>query len=152
METLQIECINDVVINLYKVNTEQIERGDSGYDLYYCGPTITIPPFTEQNKATMLGLGVKCQPLFHGGYYLYARSSISKTPLILANNVGIIDNGYRGEIMAAVKNMSSEPYIVESGTRLFQLSLPNLHPFKVQLVDELNTTIRGEGGFGSTNV
>lgn len=150
MDTLYIKRINDKALELYRPNYEQIERGDSGYDLYYCGPTIVIPPFTEKVGSTMLGLGIKCQPSFSGGYDLYARSSLSKTPLIMGNHVGIIDYGYRGEIMAAVKNLSSEPYTVESGVRLFQLCLPHRQPFKVEIVEVLNDTVRGEGGFGST--
>lgn len=148
MDTLHIKCINEKSIALYTNNIEQVERGDSGYDLYYCGPDIEIPSYTN---ATMLGLGIKCQPLFKGGYYLYPRSSLSKTPLILGNHVGIIDNGYRGEIMAAVKNLSSTPYTIKTGTKLFQLCMPSLKSFKVEIVDNINETIRGEGGFGSTN-
>ena len=151
-DALQIKCINEVAKELYATNETQVERSDSGYDLYYCGPDITIPPFTEKSGSTMLGLGIKCQPLFTGGYYLYPRSSLSKTPLIMGNHVGIIDNGYRGEIMAAVKNFSSEPYIVKTKSKLFQLCMPNLCPFEIGVVEELNETVRGEGGFGSTNV
>lgn len=152
MDTLQIKCIDNNALAKYNVNNEQVDRGDSGYDLYYCGPDVIIPPSTEKDGSTMLGLGIKCQPTFSGGYYLYPRSSLSKTPLIMGNHVGIIDNGYRGEIMAAVKNLSSEPYTVQTGTRIFQLCLPSLQPFRVEIVEELNETIRGEGGFGSTNV
>lgn len=152
MDLLQIKCINIVAKELYAINETQVERCDSGYDLYYCGPDIIIPPFTEKCGSTMIGLGIKCQPLFTGGYYLYPRSSLSKTPLIMGNHVGIIDNGYRGEIMAAVKNLSSEPYIIKTKSKLFQLCIPSLQPFKVEIVDELNETIRGEGGFGSTNI
>jgi dUTP pyrophosphatase len=155
---LNIKCLNNTAKGIYTINTEQIERQDAGYDLYYCGEDITIPPMYflwkshATPKATMLGLGVACEPLFGGGYYLYARSSISKTPLILANNVGIIDAGYRGEIKAAVKNLSSKPYTVKTGDKLFQLCMYNLRSFQVNIVDEISDSIRGDGGFGSTNL
>ena len=73
----------------------------------------------------------------------------------MANSVGIIDSGYRGNIMAKVRNIpfnSSDDlnYKIEEGTRLFQICAPDLSPFKVRLVNELSTTSRGEGGFGST--
>ena len=55
-------------------------------------------------------------------YYLYPRSSISKTPLRLCNSVGIIDAGYRGNIMAFVDNIDED---YDLGTRLFQLCDPN---------------------------
>lgn len=144
---LSIKCLNKFALTKYSTNEEQINRNDSGYDLYVCNESITIEPF----KMIMLGLGVACEPNFIGGYYLYPRSSISKTPLIMCNSVGIIDSGYRGEIRACVRNMSNEPYIIEQGTKLFQLCMHDLKPFKINIVDTLTDTIRGEGGFGSTN-
>ena len=86
-------------------------------------------------------------------YYLYPRSSISKTPLIMANSVGIIDKDYRGDIMAKVRHIpfeGVEDYKVEMGTRLFQICSPDLSPLKLVIVEELTETSRGEGGFGST--
>lgn len=83
-------------------------------------------------------------------YYLYARSSICKTGFRLANSVGIIDSGYRGNIMAyfdVIKNDNVEVY-----QRLVQICAPDLKPFKIELVHSLDETERGEGGFGSTGV
>ena len=84
-------------------------------------------------------------------YYLYPRSSIIKTPLRLANSVGIIDSGYRGNIKAAfdIKN----DYHIEKYSRLVQICSPTLNPLFVTIVDtleELGVTERGSGGFGST--
>ena len=85
-------------------------------------------------------------------YYLYARSSIYKTPFSLANNVGIIDAGYRGNICAALHNTTSNSYSqVKMGTRMTQICMPGLCPnFHVRLVKKLSDTSRGTGGFGST--
>tara|TARA_A100001015_G_scaffold279802_1_gene341319 strand:+ start:67 stop:786 length:720 start_codon:yes stop_codon:yes gene_type:complete len=85
-------------------------------------------------------------------YYLYARSSIYKTPFILANNVRIIDTGYRGNICAALYNTNrDEPSLVKMGTRMTQICMPGLCPnFHVRLVKKLSDTSRGAGGFGST--
>ena len=86
-------------------------------------------------------------------FYIYPRSSISKTPLRLANSVGIIDSGYRGELIAVFDNISDYEHIILPGTRLVQVCLPSLLPFSVKLVDDdFLTTERGEGGFGSTGV
>jgi dUTPase len=97
------------------------------------------------------------------GYYLYPRSSIVKTPFRLANSVGIIDAGYRGEIMAVVDNIDSvsndmktclERYMPPL-SRVFQICAPSLEPFFVRIVEhecELGVTERGSGGFGSTGV
>jgi dUTP pyrophosphatase len=78
------------------------------------------------------------------------RSSIAKTPLRLSNSIGLIDGGYRGEIMAAVDNIKTEDYTVEPGQRLFQLVAMDGAPIHFELVDALSETTRGEGGFGST--
>jgi dUTP pyrophosphatase len=88
-------------------------------------------------------------------FYLYPRSSTgTKTPLRLANSVGIIDAGYRGSLIAAFDNWSNEPYVVTKGQRLVQICPPDLsnYPLLVELVDELDATERGEGGFGSTGM
>jgi len=100
------------------------------------------------------------------GYYLYPRSSISKTRMRIANSVGIIDAGYRGDIIAAVDTIgvfgSSDIWHVWKETlmhikkydRYFQICAPDLSPFIVHIVDnesELGEpTARGVGGFGST--
>jgi len=88
-------------------------------------------------------------------YYLYPRSSICKTPMRLSNSVGIIDKGYRGELMAVVDIIDDNkiPYDLNTHDRHFQICHPSLNPFKVVIVDskeELGTTNRGDGGFGST--
>lgn len=86
-------------------------------------------------------------------FFLYSRSSIYKTPLRMTNSVGIIDSGYRGNL-GSFFDVSS-PVLLKRGQRLVQVCAPNLDPFKVRLVsnvEELGQTARGEGGFGSTGV
>ena len=78
------------------------------------------------------------------------RSSIAKTPLRMCNSVGLIDGGYRGEIMAVVDNIKNEVYTIEPGQRLFQLVGMDGSPIHFKLVDELSESTRGKGGFGST--
>ena len=74
----------------------------------------------------------------------------AKTPLRLSNSVGIIDAGYRGNIMAIVDNLSSEDFVIEENTRLFQLCSPILGPISFEVVNNLSETSRGSGGLGST--
>ncbi len=120
--------------------------GDSGLDLYVPAD-ITVQP----GETATIDHAIECSPQFPGGYYLYPRSSISKTPLRLANSVGIIDNGYRGHIMAKVDNRGSEPFTVRRGERLFQLCHPSLLPLTAVIVEAVDkNTERGSGGFGST--
>ena len=92
-------------------------------------------------------------------YFMYPRSSISKTPLRLMNSVGIIDSGYRGELKEALHHCetfnNTTPYHIQEGQRLTQICAPNLEPFRVEFVDsleQLGTTERGSGGFGSSGV
>lgn len=87
------------------------------------------------------------------GYFLYPRSSTgTKTPLRLANSVGVIDAGYRGHYIAAFDNIRATSFQVEKCQRLVQLCAPNLsYPLRVELVADLGeATLRGTGGFGST--
>lgn len=119
---------------------------DSGLDLYVPADIIVAP-----GETATIDHAIECAPQFPGGYYLYPRSSISKTPLRLANSVGIIDNGYRGHIMAKVDNRGSEPFTVRRGERLFQLCHPSLLPLTAVIVEAVEkNTERGSGGFGST--
>ena len=123
---------------------------DSGFDLF-CPADVKCEGRSIMNK---IGLGVACAMEKDGkpcAYYMYPRSSISKTGLRLANSVGIIDSGYRGELTAVVDNVYESVWSISKGDRLFQICTPDLSPFsRVELVDELDETARGAGGFGST--
>ena len=123
---------------------------DAGFDLF-CAADQKCHGRSIMNK---VGLGVACAMEKDGrpcAYYLYPRSSISKTGLRLANSVGIIDSGYRGELTAFVDNVYESVWPIDSGVRLFQICTPDLSPVsRVELVDELDDTSRGDGGFGST--
>jgi dUTP pyrophosphatase len=82
---------------------------------------------------------------------LFPRSSISKTKQILANHVGVIDSGYRGEIKFRFKKLAwdnGEVYNV--GDRIGQLIIIPYPQVELVEVDELSSSDRGEGGYGST--
>ena len=165
---LYIQCESDDIRNMYKPEEERRKEyewqnnphKDAGVDLY-CPEDITIDP----GKTYFIKFCIKCALYKKGGppasdgsdlqwkpcgFYLMPRSSISKTPLRMSNSIGVIDSGYRGQIMGAVDNISREPYQIEKGRRLFQVCEPRLEPMEIILVNNLDTTLRGEGGFGST--
>lgn len=152
LEILIDESVPDNIKEYYS-NLEMVDPTDSGVDL-----PVVEELTSASGDVTTLNFKIKCQMLNDSNsnnyypYYLYPRSSISKTPLMMANSVGIIDKGYRGFIMAKVRNLGSVGYKVEEGTRLFQICSPDLSPIKVKMVSQLSTTSRGEGGFGSTGV
>lgn len=95
-----------------------------------------------------------CADLYNTGFYMYPRSSISKTPLRLANNVGIIDAGYRGHLMGMFDLVSNQDESITKFDRYLQICAPGLEPIFVEIVDSKEDlgeqTERGDGGFGST--
>jgi dUTP pyrophosphatase len=123
-----------------------IDEQNSGFDLF-CPTDVVIKP----GEKILYNLGIKLEPKFAGGYYLYPRSSFGKTPLRLCNSVGIIDNSYRGNIMAMVENIGNIDCTFKKGERYFQLCHPSLIAMNITCVDKINEdTIRGAGGYGST--
>jgi dUTP pyrophosphatase len=144
---LLIKTENDTLKTMY-TNNQFYNPGDSGLDLF-CPETVTIQP----GDTFKINLQINCEALSDDGnvsYYLYPRSSIIKTPLRMSNCVGIIDAGYRGDIIACVDNIKDYPYEIKQGDRLFQICAGDLSPFTYELVDNLSNTRRGSGGFGST--
>ena len=81
---------------------------------------------------------------------VYARSSVSKTGLMLANNTGIIDCDYRGEIILKFKEVSDDPRLYGVGEKIGQLVIVPIPKVQLEESKELSNTQRGSGGFGST--
>ena len=141
---LKIKPFNKDIHEMYK-NHNHFHPGDSGLDIYIIENQIINPGETIRLK-----LGISCENLDAKSYFLMPRSSLSKTPLRLANSVGLIDAGYRGEIMAAVDNIKDFAYEVEIGQRLFQIVAMDGSAIHFELSDNLSETTRGADGFGST--
>ena len=133
---------------------------DAGFDLY--SPYNQLD-FTSEH-INKLDYGIKCSAQivemdgnnvrsYNTGYYMHPRSSISKTPLRLANSTGIVDSGYRGNIIGMF-DCNTSIYCVERFDRLIQICAPGLIPIYVELVDREEhlgaETIRGERGIGSS--
>ena len=101
---------------------------------------------------------------FNTGYYMYPRSSLSKTKLRLANATGIIDAGYRGNLIGMFDviqhtnnintNFNYPDYVIQPYDRLLQICAPNLCPIVVEVVDSVSDlgdeTERGNNGIGSS--
>lgn len=135
---------------------------DSGFDLLVPENKYFTIPF----ESNMIDFQIKTEMQYYNGlngklitcpFYLFPRSSMSKTPLILANHTGVIDSGYRGNIKGAFKWLKPESdktpnYLIEKHMRLLQISHPCLCPIYVTLAEknDLSVTSRNEGGFGST--
>lgn len=149
--------------------TTNRSNDNAGVDLYSVEDYKVSPEFDERHnlppKAVhLLDLGtrarlVKISPTddYHKveeevHYYMYPRSSMYKSGIMLTNSVGVIDRSYRGVIKAPVTNLNEHNYPnVTKGTRVTQLCAPDLgHIREIKIVDTLPETSRGSGGFGST--
>ncbi len=141
---LFIKPLNSESKNKYS-NHGHFHNGDAGLDLYVLENIEFLPGETK-----LIKFGISCQPENGKAYYLIPRSSISKTPLRMSNSIGLIDGGYRGEIMAMCDNIKTEKYKVNEGDRLFQIVACDSSEIEFEIVDKLSDTSRGSGGFGST--
>ena len=98
-----------------------------------------------------LGLGVAVEiPINHYGL-LAVRSSWGEKGLQLTNGVGVIDSDYRGELMMKCVFNHRGVDFPEIGERIAQLIVQPYLSVGIELVEKLNNTVRGEGGYGSTN-
>ena len=152
------EELKEVYKNHIKKHNEKILKSDfpdSGFDLF-CPDDFT---FETPFKTEFINMQIKTEMFiieneryYPVGFYTYPRSSISKTPLIVANGTGIIDCGYRGNLIGAFRSFE-ENYNVIKHTRLLQIVYSIKTPIYVIMVENLNelsSTERNEGGFGST--
>ena len=139
---------NSLIAEYYE-NHSTYHPGDSGLDLFM-PEDVTI----KAGETRIISLQIKCAATESGAptsYLLFPRSSIAKTPLRLSNSIGLIDSGYRGDIKVALDNIKKDPYTVKKGERLVQIVSFTGQPVYLEIVKELDTTSRGEGGFGSTS-
>jgi dUTP pyrophosphatase len=141
--------------NLYVNSLNTRRKTDSGFDLFT--PENNVPPMAFGHT---LNLHVKVGATDEQGHpipcLLVPRSSISSTPLRLSNSIGLIDMGYRGDVMAKVDCLVSNGFPVHHASRYFQLVAPNWMPWnQVIVVSDVSQLPpapdnRGSGGFGST--
>ncbi len=141
---LLIKPLNDLAKKYYS-NHDHFHKGDAGLDLY-----VLENQTFKAGETAKIKLGISCENLDGKGYFLFPRSSISKTPLRMANSIGLIDGGYRGEIMAACDNIKDYDFSISKGDRLFQLVSADLSEIEFKITDNLSDSSRGKGGFGST--
>ena len=139
-------------VKIKKLNAKAIipkyaKPGDAGLDLTAINYTYD---YKHDNHVYGTGLAIEIPRGFVG--LIFPRSSNRKTKAFMTNHVGVIDSGYRGEIMITFKNRSvnhlRRPY--EEGDRVAQLIIMPYPEIQFVEVDELSETERGEGGHGST--
>lgn len=123
--------------------------GSAGMDLRACiDAPVTIPAGGRGMIPTGLAIAL---PGPEWVALVYARSGLAiKHGLAPANCVGVIDSDYRGEVVVGLLNSSREDYTVEPGERVAQLVIMPVTQARISVVDSLDETERGAGGFGST--
>jgi len=172
---LKLKVENPELEDLYTLAAEKHNKmireskfPDSGFDLY-SAINVSCDDDDTSCYTHLIDLGIKavayevrhfdpsqldmldnrlCRP-----YKIHTRSSIYKTRFRLANNTGIIDAGYRGNLKAAMdyhRGLNTPNVKLEKKKRYWQICMPTLEPFSVYIVDKLDKTDRGEGGHGST--
>lgn len=119
-------------------------QGDAGMDL----TAVSITADNIGNIVYGTGLAFEIPEGYVG--LLFPRSSISRTNLLLTNSVGVLDSGYRGEVMFKFKPISKEDYSYVTGERIGQIIIVPYPNIEFVVSDELTETERGTGGYGST--
>ena len=120
----------------------------AGADLYAC---LEAPVTIEPGKTVFVPTGFAMEVPKGCAGLIYARSGLAcKRGLAPANKVGVIDSDYRGEVIVALHNHGTAPQTIGSGERIAQLVITPVYTPGFCRVAELDDTLRGSGGFGST--
>ena len=152
LENIYNELNNKPSIKVYKTDKDAVIPSkafeeDAGYDL-----TIIKKIKDFNSKTTLYDTGIKIE--IDEGYYteIVPRSSISKFGYILANNIGIIDNHYRGNLMIALTKIADDAPDIELPFKCCQLIVrKQIYSELYEITDDnLSSTLRNDGGFGST--
>lgn len=145
---------NQKMIEYYQYIVDNCDSSESCINI--CMPTSYL---LENQTVTKCGLGISCEMIDCNtgkniGYYMNANYAILPETVHLANNVGIIDAGYRGEMIAMFRHQSNDtdsPTInIGAGSSVIRICTPDLYPMRVELVDTLSESDRGTNGIGST--
>jgi dUTP pyrophosphatase len=126
---------------------ERAHPGDAGLDLR-SAIDVEVKPGERALVATGIAIAI---PEGHAGLVLPRSGLASRHGLTMANAPGLIDAGYRGEVICAVVNLDRDSAVmIRRGDRIAQLVLITIPDVEPAVVDELPPTSRGDGGFGST--
>ena len=117
---------------------------DAGMDLYAL-EAVVIPPGARVQVPT----GIACAiPLGYAGLF-WDKSGLSHKRGLKVMG-GVIDAGYRGELLVGLMNLGSEPHTLGKGDKITQMLIQKVEHPELVVVETLDATVRGEGGFGST--
>lgn len=143
---MKIQVVNKSNMSLpeYKTN------GSAGIDLKASiESSVVLKPMERSLVPT--GLFISIPEGYEG--QIRGRSGLAiNNGITLANGIGTIDSDYRGEVKVILINLGNEDFIINNGDRIAQLVLARYERIEFEIVDNLNNTNRGSGGFGHTGV
>ena len=123
-------------------------QGSAGLDLFAC---IEAPEKIPAGGSALIATGISAAIPESSVGLVFGRSGLGiKHGIVLSNSVGVIDSDYRGEIMVGLRNLSDKDYIVNPEDRIAQLVIMPVMALIPTEVSDLDQTVRGTGGFGST--
>mmetsp|Transcript_12369 Transcript_12369/g.17791 ORF Transcript_12369/g.17791 Transcript_12369/m.17791 type:complete len:200 (+) Transcript_12369:24-623(+) len=140
-EIFQVKFLND--------NATMPKRGSplsAGFDLSASEPILIAP---HSRGVVKTGLSIACPA---GTYARIAPRSGLAVKNFIDTGAGVVDADYRGEVGVVLFNFGDQPFQVNLGDRIAQLILEKICMSEAVLVDELDETVRGEGGYGSTGI
>ena len=152
---LEILALDPANLPFYPIALYNRPDGNAGFDLH----AVANMSVTGSPELIPFGIVVRLLKVTNtdgaltkedSNFWVLPRSSIYKTGLIMANSVGVIDKSYRGELKAPVVSLTGHS-TVSHGERLFQIVAPDMGWIKhASIVESLDETVRGDGGFGSS--
>lgn len=143
----------DLKVKVLKSNSilpEYQTTHSAGLDLYAClDEDVIIMP--GEIKLIPTGISIELPDGYEA--QVRPRSGLaSKFGITILNTPGTVDPDYRGEVMVILVNFGKEPFVVKNGMRIAQMVISKFERVSIKVVEELTTTSRGDGGFGSTGL
>ena len=128
-------------------NQKYAHEGDAGLDLY-SSINCELRPFERKKIPTGIKISI---PKGYAGFIQPKSGLAIKNGISVVNTPGLIDSGYRGEVCAILINLDPKNvFVIKKGDKICQLVIHKVEEVKLEIVEDLGKTSRGEGGFGST--
>ncbi|HHY77277.1 MAG TPA: dUTP diphosphatase [Clostridiales bacterium] len=123
--------------------------GSAGLDLHAClEKPVTVKPGQICKIPTGIAIQIKNKEV---AGFIFPRSGLaSNYGISLVNSVGVIDSDYTGELICPIINYGKDDYTINPGDRIAQIVFLPVYTARFIMTDELDETVRGSGGFGST--
>jgi dUTP pyrophosphatase len=146
MDTLKVQKVDSFAMIPFKAH-----ESDAGFDLFACPEEVGLGQEVVIQSGSRFLISTGIRVAVPSGYYgrVAARSGLSVKGVDVG--AGVVDSGYRGVLKVLLINNTGHNLLVKHGDKIAQLVLEKISPIsKAELVESLDETDRGDGGFGST--